>query len=305
MKNKSKWLTGLVIGVVVLVLLIMMPQLVFLLILLSPLVLLVSLGAMFYLSRNSNNKKYLNLSRVLAGLSIIGSLLLVVVVAIPEGSLEVEDETSSVQKVDSSEKETEEESKKLAEAESIEEESKKESLEESIEDSSKKESVQELLVKEAKKEKEPKRKEEQESKRKADEESKKESEALIAESEEKIKEEVPEEPKEYKREDYNPETTYDDLARYPDVYFFVPVTFEGKIIQVIHGDDSTQYRMAANGDYDQIFFLEIPNSSLDKRVLEDDYVRFYGNFMGDIKYETVLGSSRTIPGVMVDNFEFQ
>ena len=297
MKNRSKWLTGLVIGVVALVLLIMIPQLVYLLILLSPLVLLVSLGAMFYLSRNSNNKKYLNLSRVLVGLSIAGSLLLAVIVLIPEGSLEVEDETSSVQKVDSSEKETEEESKKLAEAESIEEESKKESLAESIEDSSEKESVQESLDKEVEKKKESKRKEEQESKRK--------SEALIAKSEEKVKEEVPEEPKEYKREDYNPETTYDDLARYPDVYFFVPVTFEGKIVQVIHGDDSTQYRMAANGDYDQIFFLEIPNSSLDERVLEDDYVRFYGNFMGDIKYETVLGSSRTIPGVIVDKFEFQ
>lgn len=297
MKNKSKWLAGLVIGVVILVLLIMIPQSASLLILLSPLVLLVSLGVVFYFSRNSNNKKYLNLSKLLVGLSVAGTLLFAVIASMSEGSLEAEDETSSVQKVDSSEKEAEEESKKLAEAESIEEESKKESLEESIEDSSKKESVQELLVKEAKKEKEPKRK--------ADEESKKESEALIAESEEKVKEEVPEEPKEYKREDYNPETTYDDLARYPDVYFFAPVTFEGKIIQVIHGDDSTQYRMAANGDYDQIFFLEIPNSSLDERVLEDDYVRFYGNSMGDIKYETVLGSSRTIPGVMVDKFEFQ
>lgn len=292
MKNKSKWLTGLVIGIVALVLLIMIPQLVSLLILLSPLVLLVSLGAMFYLSRNSNNKKYLNLSRVLVGLSITGSLLFAVIVLMPEDSLEVEDETSSVQKVDSSEKETEEESKKLAEAESIEEESKKES-------------VQESLDKEAEEEKESKRREEQESKRKADEESKKESESLIAESEEKVEEEVPEEPKEYKREDYNPEITYDYLARYPDEYFFVPVTFEGKIIQVIHGDDSTQYRMAANGDYDQIFFLEIPNSSLDERVLEDDYVRFYGNSMGDIKYETVLGSSRTIPGVIVEKFEFQ
>ena len=130
MKNRSKWLKGLVVGGVALALFIMVPQLVSLLILLSPLVFLVSLGAMFYLRRNSNNKKYLNLSRVLAGLSIIGSLLFAVVVSTPEGSLEVEDETSSVQEVDGSEKEAEEESKKLAEAESIEEESKEESLEE-------------------------------------------------------------------------------------------------------------------------------------------------------------------------------
>lgn len=227
-----------------------------------------------------------NKSKWLVGLviGVVAIVLLVVVVSTPEGFLEVEDETSSIQKVDSSEKETKEESKKLAEKESIEEESKKES-------------VQESLDEEAEKKKE--------SKRKADEESKKETEALVEKFIEEGKEALLKEPKEYKREDYNPQVTYNDLARYPDEYFFVPVTFEGKIIQVIQGDDSTQYRMAANGDYDQIFFLEISNSSLGERVLEDDYVRFYGNFMGDIKYETVLGSSRTIPGVIVEKFEFQ
>lgn len=114
-----------------------------------------------------------------------------------------------------------------------------------------------------------------------------------------------EEPEELRPEDYNPDITYEDLARNPDSHIFKPITFEGKIVQVIQGDESSQYRLAANGNYDNMFLIEISSDKLGQRILEDDYVRFYGYSMGEMTYESALGGNITVPGVLVNEFEFK
>lgn len=114
-----------------------------------------------------------------------------------------------------------------------------------------------------------------------------------------------EEPEELRPEDYNPDITYEDLARNPDSHILKPITFEGKIVQVIQGDESSQYRLAANGNYDNMFLVEISSDKLDQRILEDDYIRFYGYSMGEITYESALGGNITVPGVLVNEFEFK
>ena len=82
------------------------------------------------------------------------------------------------------------------------------------------------------------------------------------------------------------------------------VKFSGKIIQVISGRLSTQYRMAVNDDYDQIIFIEIANIKLESNILEDDYITIEGVSVGNITYKTVLGAEQTIPGVAVHNFYY-
>lgn len=114
-----------------------------------------------------------------------------------------------------------------------------------------------------------------------------------------------EESEELRPEDYNPDITYEDLARNPDSHIFKPITFEGKIVQVIQGEESSQYRLAANGNYDNMFLIEISNDKLEQRILEDDYIRFYGYSMGEITYESALGGNITVPGVLVNEFEFK
>ena len=153
------------------------------------------------------------------------------------------------------------------------------------------------------KEKDEKEKEQKEKEKKEKEEKEK------AEKEKAEKEEVEEAPEpsevQFDPNDYNAELTYDDLARNPDEHIFKAVTFEGKIIQVMQGSDRSQYRIATNDNYDKVMFLEIDNSQLDSRILEDDYIRFWGTYLGEITYESTFGGNITIPGVIVDNFEFQ
>lgn len=133
----------------------------------------------------------------------------------------------------------------------------------------------------------------------------------VDETEESVEPEEPEEVEEepeivqFDPEDYNKELTYDDLARNPDEHAYKAVTFEGKIIQVIQGDGASQFRIATNDDYDKVMLIEIDNSQLESRILEDDYIRFYGTYMGEITYESTLGGNITIPGVVVEKFEFQ
>lgn len=148
----------------------------------------------------------------------------------------------------------------------------------------------------------------------SEETSEAESEAVEPEEVEEVEEieeieEVEEAPEpsevQFDPNDYNAELTYDDLARNPDEHIFKAVTFEGKIIQVMQGNDRSQYRIATNDNYDKVMLLEIDNSQLDSRILEDDYIRFWGTYIGEITYESTLGGNITIPGVIVDNFEFQ
>lgn len=135
---------------------------------------------------------------------------------------------------------------------------------------------------------EEKEKKEQE-KKEAEEKAKEESEKAAAEEEEKI--------------GYDTGITYDQLARTPDEYEGKKVKFYGKVIQVTEGNSYTQIRFAVDEDYDKIILAIYRSSIITSRVLEDDKITIYGTSKGLETYTTVLGSSVTIPYVLIDKID--
>ena len=109
--------------------------------------------------------------------------------------------------------------------------------------------------------------------------------------------------KSYKRENWNPDITYDQLARNPDDYTGKEITFSGKVIQVIESSDGTetQLRVATSDDYDKVMYIAYSPSIVKSRILEDDEIRFYGYSMGLITYESTLGGNITIPSAYVEH----
>jgi hypothetical protein len=92
---------------------------------------------------------------------------------------------------------------------------------------------------------------------------------------------------------------YDELARYPDNYTYQQIVITGKVTQVIEDGDTLQCRLAIDGNYDQMVFIDYSGVSSDQgRILQDDYVTFWGLYYGLLTYETVLGASETVPGMI-------
>ena len=110
-------------------------------------------------------------------------------------------------------------------------------------------------------------------------------------------------PKEVNPADYNTGITYDKLARTPDEHIGNKVTLSGEIVQVIEGDDASQYRMAVDQDYDKMVLIEVPTDQLSSRILENDLITIYGVSQGTIDYESTIGGTNTVPAITVDKFE--
>lgn len=104
-------------------------------------------------------------------------------------------------------------------------------------------------------------------------------------------------------EAYNTGINYEDIARDKDGLISELVTLSGKILQVMPSEKFTQYRMAVDGNYDQMVLLEINNKDLDVNILEDDYITVYGMSRGNIEYQTVFGANKTAPAISVHKFE--
>ena len=101
--------------------------------------------------------------------------------------------------------------------------------------------------------------------------------------------------------------SYKDLARNPGNYEGEYVKFSGKIVQVCYEAESifyySSYRLATYGGYDNVVYIKVDNYGSGSRILEDDWITIYGKFDGLYTYETVMGSSVTIPCVVVEYFE--
>lgn len=110
-------------------------------------------------------------------------------------------------------------------------------------------------------------------------------------------------PKEVNPADYNTGITYDTLTRTPDEHIGNKVTLSGEIVQVIEGDDASQYRMAVDQDYDKMVLIEVPTDQLSSRILENDLITIYGVSQGTIDYEYTIGGTNTVPAITVDKFE--
>lgn len=95
--------------------------------------------------------------------------------------------------------------------------------------------------------------------------------------------------------EYNADIDIRDIERNPDEYQDEWIAFEGRIVQVMEDDVTTAYRVAVNDDIDRVVYLETLTSTLEERLLEDDHVEVYGSFYDLVTYETVMGSTQTIP----------
>ena len=111
----------------------------------------------------------------------------------------------------------------------------------------------------------------------------------------------------YKKENWNPQITYSQLARTPDDYVGNKITFEGKVIQVSESSysDTVYLRVATSDDYNKVMLIEYDSSILSSRILEDDEIRFYGTSTGLYTYESTLGKSVTIPAATVEHLTIQ
>ena len=95
---------------------------------------------------------------------------------------------------------------------------------------------------------------------------------------------------------------YKTIFRYAEEYKGKDVKYTGKVVQVIEGSSYTSYRVNITKDrwgyYDDtvyVIFMDLDKKT--PRILEDDIITFYGT-LGDLyTYETVMGSSVTIPSV--------
>lgn len=102
---------------------------------------------------------------------------------------------------------------------------------------------------------------------------------------------------------------YDSLARNPNQYKDNYYTFTGEVIQAMNESNSNETVLRvnvtpkkytySNETYyeDTILVYYKYSSSAESRILEDDIITIYGQSMGTYTYESVLGSSITVPSV--------
>lgn len=94
---------------------------------------------------------------------------------------------------------------------------------------------------------------------------------------------------------------YGEYARNPDPHIGEKIRFNGTVEQVIEGIESTTYRIAMNGNTDNMFYVEYSSDSESPRVLEEDKVTVVGEFTGLTDYDSLLGGQITIPSLTAEN----
>ena len=99
--------------------------------------------------------------------------------------------------------------------------------------------------------------------------------------------------------------SYNEVARHPDQYVGERVHFRGEVVQVLQDGDSFELRVnvTSSGGYytywsDTVYVVYTRENASEGKILEDDIIDFYGEFYGEISYESVLGATITIPCVI-------
>ena len=98
---------------------------------------------------------------------------------------------------------------------------------------------------------------------------------------------------------------YVDVAREKDGMAGKSIEIEGKVIQSTSSWGDVVLRVATAGDYDEIYYVTIPEDALDFNVLDDDYVVVKGMLAGIEKYNSVLGGQVSIPKIKADEITLQ
>lgn len=96
--------------------------------------------------------------------------------------------------------------------------------------------------------------------------------------------------------------TYDELARYPNVYTGKQIVLSGIVTQI---DGFTTYTVLLDVGEGQIVYIEYSGKlPQDPEILEGDQITFYGECHGRTSYETPLGESKTVPRVTAQYSSF-
>lgn len=119
------------------------------------------------------------------------------------------------------------------------------------------------------------------------------------------KECAPEVEKPQNLEEYAIDISYDDLSRTPDKFEGKAVCYSGEVVQLLEGEEYNNLRVAINGDYDKMIYLEYEPKITPVRVLEDDTITFYGIYYGIYQYESTMGATISVPAVAVDYIEIK
>lgn len=99
---------------------------------------------------------------------------------------------------------------------------------------------------------------------------------------------------------------YATLARNPDKYKGQRFTIDGEVIQVTEISGGvlirmnmtyTEYEYLEGGSWDDTIVVVIPLAKTEDRILEDDIITIWGECEGLYTYETVLGSSLSVPRI--------
>lgn len=98
---------------------------------------------------------------------------------------------------------------------------------------------------------------------------------------------------------------YDSFARDESTYLYETISFNAKVIQVIDGDDYTQYRMAIDGNNNCIFLTQISADDMTIRLLEDDEITAIGTYYGLYSYKSTLGGKITIPSCIITTYTLE
>lgn len=95
--------------------------------------------------------------------------------------------------------------------------------------------------------------------------------------------------------------SYKDLERTPGKYEGEYVNFSGCVVQVCSEASSalyySTYRVATSGRYGDVVYVKVDNYGSEERIIEDDYITFYGEYDGLYSYTTVRGDTLSIPSV--------
>lgn len=98
---------------------------------------------------------------------------------------------------------------------------------------------------------------------------------------------------------------YKTVSRDPNAYIGEHYKCYGKVLQVCSEASSSlyysTYRISTSGAYDNVVYAKIDNYGK-SRLLVDDWITFYFTFDGLFTYETVSGSTLTIPQVIVEYY---
>lgn len=100
---------------------------------------------------------------------------------------------------------------------------------------------------------------------------------------------------------YNVINDYGEYARNPDAHTGEQIRFNGEVVQVVEGIESNVYRIAADGNYDHMFYVTYTPGIESSRVLENDEVTVFGIFEGLYTYSSTLGGEITIPYCVAEN----